>query len=135
MSDETTAAIHQGDGARTVANDETRCVRHWLLEDPETFAYWREQVRRLRAQAAGDGANASPGAVDDSIRAGLAEQLAREVEDGDGCSCASLYMNLLGLALWAVDWEQVAVALLRAFTAATAEEDGWSHEQTEENER
>jgi hypothetical protein len=145
MGDETPTARGNHDDERRAAesgagriipfaNEETSCTQHWLLEDPGTFAYWHEQVRRRRLRATTRAATAMrPGTVDDSIRAGLARRLERNLEH-EACGLySSLYANLLGLALWAVDWEQVADALLRAFTEATAEEDRQKHEQAKRN--
>ena len=85
-------------------NYETWCVRMWIDNDQYSYHYWRDAAR-----AAVDSASAV-GVVTRRERAAinLAVQIRNEIEHGNPLEGSGLYCDLLGAALGAVEWHEVA---------------------------
>lgn len=95
------------------ANYETWAVALWLNNDERTHRYWRRAARAAVRVLAAD-----PAAADrrpppaDEARRHLAGWLKDELEANGPDLGASLYADLLGAALEAVDWDEVAESFL-----------------------
>ena len=110
------------------SNYETWCVHSWLTNDEEAYEYWREEAGRCREEArSSEEVRAGMWAADQLEQFALADQLKDEVEHDGGCSCSSLYTDLIQAALSEVNWLEIAEAILDGL-----EQDGPQPESADE---
>ncbi len=115
------------------ANYETWCVHLWLTNEEGVYRYWRAEAARHRKEAPRH-ENVREGiwSVELAERAGLAEQMKSEIEDGSPLEAASLFSDLLSATLSEVDWHEVAGAFLEDVEPDPSDDDDQADEDEED---
>ncbi len=117
------------------SNHATWCVHLWLTNEEGDYRYWREEAARHRKEAPRH-ENVREGiwSVELTERAGLAEQMKSEIEEGSPLEAASLFSDLLSATLSDVDWHEVAGAFLEDVEPNPSDDDDQAEEDEEDGE-
>lgn len=93
-------------------NYETWCVKLWIDNDQGDYEWWREATREVWAEAE-NGGNPYVEDRNDRARLLLAERLKDEHEErSSDLAVVGVFADLLGAALGAVDWYEIAQSML-----------------------
>jgi len=90
-------------------NNETGAVMHWLRNEQSVYRYWREQTDLHRTNAV-DCRQAKEGiwTAEQAAKFNLADQMEAEMTEGAPDVKPRVYADLLTVALYEVNWVEIA---------------------------